>query len=475
MAADSFSGIVSSIRRSASGMPVYTILSDSPHVLECNFSLELYDKVLVKAKAAEGGAPSVAESVSVEGRADSSSYGETIDLLAGRAGMASLDVFKSDSRFGGLIARMEPSLRDCGMSLLRHAISGAPAIIRFHNDGDGATGAIALSRALASLNERLFIGHRTFEWRMHRGIAYTPDSFYEDSSSFSQYESIEKPMVLILDFGTTPESEAAIGSSVGKHDLLWIDHHPVYKGFPASLAGRYLNSWDYGGNSNDTAGMLASVFSAMLGAADVRPLIEASFLSDRSSHADRADSEAVKVSEILDFLTGSRRNAERYGNPSQITPRYLESMIGGGGSAELYDYISSQITLSVSLGLGIAKRYKGTGGIGIFVLDFSRIIAAGYESILLGRYATRFQEGVEAESGENTLAVVYHRGILSIRCGKSACDRIRLLDVIGRIRESSGAAVSGGGHNEAASIRTDPESADDVLAALLSELGAFTA
>ena len=472
MAEDSFNGIVSSIRRSPSGTSIYTVISDASYVLESNLALELYDRVSVSAWTVGADGHIVAGSIMVDGKADSSSYNGAIDFLIKKAGVGRQSPFTSDSRFGRLITGVESALHDCGISLLRHVLSGAPVVIRFHNDGDGATGAIALSRALASVNERVFVGRRGFEWRMHRGIAYTADSFYEDASTFVQYESVEKPMVVILDFGTSDESEAAIGSSLGKHDLLWIDHHPVYGGFPRSLIGQYLNSWDYGGDSNDTAGMLASVFSEMLGAGDVSQLVEASLLSDRSDYADMANLEAVKISEILDFLTGSRRNAERYGNPRQITPQYLESMISGEGSAELFDYISSQITSSVRLGVGTARRYKGFRDTGIFVLDFSRIIAAGYETILLGRYATRFQEGIEAEFGDNTVAVVHHRGIISIRCGKSACGHIGLLNTIVRIRESFGPSVSGGGHNEAASIRVDPESADDVLVALLSELGA---
>ena len=104
------------------------------------------------------------------------------------------------------------------------------------------------------------------------------------------------------------------------------------------------------------------------------------------------------------------------------------------------------------------------------MLDFSHIAKLGYSYPLPGRYSSKLQAHMEALNNGSTITVIHYGNYISIRESRDISKKIRLLEIIERMKES-GDVLSGGGHSEAASIRIGEKGTQEVMKALLTEFG----
>ncbi len=470
-----FRGAICSIR----SMPdprdnIYAAVGDksvyfrSPVLLSIGEKVE-FDEELVS----KDSPPPLIEALSVVGNASDGEIGSLLDAIGERAtsGWDETVLKKILGRHPEIMScamRMKDALIGCAKIFVRTLASGAPIVVRFHNDGDGSTGAISIYNAVNLLQPELSLNTRGVIWKMQRGIAYDGESLYDDVTHFSQYKSAVKPLVVIIDFGTSPESEASIADSENKCDLIWLDHHPPYDGFPSGRIKFYVNPWDFGGNSDFTAGALASVFATVLHECGAEALMEASLVSDYSAYADYGDTKAQGMALVLDFLTsGSKAHGI-----SVMTPKTFSDILGNPKRyAETLFCARNMLDEALEIGAKKAKRYRSNAGFNIHVLDFSYIAEVGKGYPLPGRFSSRLQSAFENANGGKTITVVYYGNYISIRESEDITSVLKILDIVNTLKAATPYVESGGGHNEAASMRVPKQHTAYVMKLLLKHLG----
>ncbi len=372
------------------------------------------------------------------------------------------DIYRIDSA-------MEGKLSEAAVKFASALFSGAPISVRFHNDGDGSSGAIALHRAVEQLGKKSGCEFSNVYWRMQRSIAYSEDDLGYDRTVISRHESLLRPLIVMVDFGTTGDSNSAMEHAGSIADFIWLDHHPVVPEFKKELAGIYINPWDFGGDSNYTAGMLAARFAEILSGTDMRLMKEVSMISDVSKYADKSYQDAQKIATVLDFITGSRK----YSRNGSMAPSEMRRLINDGERlSSLFSEISEIVSDSITSGAKYSKSYRSKGGIRVRVLDFDKVLAENPETLLPGRYSSRLHESLFDSGGSGGITIVSFGSYISIRVSKNLSEKIALPSIIAELSEEFDGEVSGGGHNEASSIKVpDHGMMDEVMRSLLRKLG----
>lgn len=462
MDSEKITGIVSSVKHTAGAEAVYTIIGDRVALAKSNLDLSLRDRV--ELQRGEGGY----EKISVTGTASMEEYEDALSRLVESLGIreraAAMHV--GDSRYIGILLKMADEMANAAVKLARAFISGAPIVVRFHNDGDGSSGAIALHKALRNVQALLFREERGVAWHMNRSISYSEDSLYEDKMVIGQYASIEKPIVFIIDFGTTDENADSVKMLADEASIIQIDHHPRCSGFDDAHISHYMNPWDFGGGSDETAGMVTGFFAEILSEVDVDLMMNASLISDCSVYAGAQESKAGKVALVLDFLTSSRRSGPR------VTPKTMETIIDDETRmSEAYAYARSSLDEAMGTAMSNLRRFTGRNDLNVFALDFGCISDLGLRYPLPGRFSSKLQDVLEEKNHGNTVTLVYYGSYISVRLSSDVSDSVDILGIINRMRNSPNMEISGGGHREAAGIKSGNNSIRMVVNALLAELG----
>ncbi len=451
-------GIVTSIKSAHNPLEnTYNILADMVLQTKSDIQLDLYDNVILADEKVK----------SIKNKAELDAYTgllskhvKTVDM---EGNTKKIDL--SGKEYAETAKKMLPELKKAADLLLKGLISGAPIVVRFHNDGDGSAGGIALYRAFAELQRKLFANERGISWEMNRSVVYTLESFYADKMLFESYESIEKPILLITDFGTSPESFEAIKASHGVCDIIWLDHHMPYEGFPRELVKHYINVCDFGGASSFTAGLLTCIFAQVLGDIDVEDLKEAALVSDYSTYANFKNEEATKNSIILDYLTSSS-------NETHNKPKQMDMLLKDKERSEsTFRRANGIMEETIDAGIKNIKNYRNAAGINICVLDFSHIAKIKLDYPLPGRYSSKLQYKIEAMNNGKTVTIVHYGSYISMRSSNDILESVNILEMIERLKNATSGAVSGGGHRQAASIKTDREHIKEVIKLVLMELG----
>lgn len=463
---DRIEGIVTSVKRSSNSVDnLYTVMTGEASLsFRCGIVLGLMDKVAI-AKLGPSSFVDVA-SIAIDGKAKKKEYSAMLkkalsSLGFGRAASFSLDIHIPVKELEKATERMSPQLKKAAAEFAKRVITGTPIVARFHNDCDGASGAIAVHTAVADLQARLGLSDTAVTWRINRSVVYSEDAYYSDYSFISSYESVEKPMVFITDFGTMDESEPAIRACSEKYSMVWLDHHPVYKGFPSERIEHYINTWNFGSDSDYTAGFLACIFAQHIAKIDTRILMGASLISDFSIYGKRNDPDAGKMAAFLDFMTGKRNSVEN------LTPKYLLSIIS---DRERFNEISTRAMglMNEALELGVRKvRHQKMDGFTVFVLDFESI-KSGDDFPLPGRYSSRLQDRLQQVNGVRALTMVHYGSYISIRSDRSVAAALDLHPLIAELQKENGHILSFGGHGPALSIRIDKDHVDEVVDMLLT-------
>lgn len=461
---ESYTGVVTAIKLSHNPKNnVYTLLSDKIVNIKCELLLELYDDVVINPSAFKEDIVDSA-SIQIKGKVKTKEYDALISKIVKKHTKAMKRVDIKISELDKISKKMNKDLTKSISSFLRCLLSGAPIVIRYHNDCDGSSGAVGLYRALGSLQSSLGWNTQNLSWHMNKSVAYSKDALTNDTFFFNSFSSIEHPMVFITDFGTSEESEAAISMAESKFDFVWLDHHPIYEGFPEKKIGHYINPWNFGGNSDYTAGFLCCEFAEMLSGLKLSELKLASLIGDYSVYAKREDKTAQKISVVLDFLTGRK-------DPDTLTPGYIESVISDKEKlAETFGYASNLMSEALEIGIKKMRRYSGKNNIQIYVLDFKHISNSS-EYPLPGRYSSILHGHIESTHGPRTLTIVHYGSYISVRVSRAIAEEVNILDIMNDIKQSSEYVYGGGGHKSAGSIRTDKEHIDEVKEDLLKRLG----
>ncbi len=368
-------------------------------------------------------------------------------------------------------SNMNGALRKSALLLCKKLISGAPIVVRFHNDSDGASGGYALYTHIEKmLNSNVFRGKPRIVWKMQKGIAYSEYDAQNDILTFNNYDCLEKPLLLCLDFGTSEESNAGISSIKEKFDIIWLDHHPPNGGFDVCSLGNYINPWNFGGDSNYTAGFLSSKFGDFLSDVDCSCVEDASFIGDYSIYAKRTKC-GFDTSLILDMITGDRAIA--FGMRGDITPAEIGIILGDENrKAELAGFAKSKLDEALDSGFGALRKYSASGA-EIYSLDFNNVRdeQSTDRYPMPGRFASKMLERIEQNTKNPAVLILYFGKFVSVRLGAGAKESIDMAQIIKKLREENDNIDSGGGHANAASIRMiNEEGRAVVIASLIEEM-----
>ena len=448
---------------------IATTISTSGKSLAFHSAITLKPYDILKIKL-QGGMPAgsdlfVPSKLELIGEMPKSKYEELASALAARQ-FAPGPLVK-DSRLQPAMAAMTGGMLDIARHIYKTLATGAPAVVRFHSDGDGASGAMALWKAAESLG----IG-ANISWRMHKSVAYDIDSMYSDFAFLDGWSSAENPLVLMIDFGTSKESEAALASPDRKYALICVDHHTLYEGFPSDSFDTYLNPWEHGGDSDITAGTMAAALAEMLSGEDMSEFAEISMISDHSRHAARhAARSAVfrKKAFVIDVLTGFKMHPLPGGGAP--TPKSLYGVLSDNGTMDhIFSTSSAHLEKLIEEGIGRAKSFNSNdGSVRIFVVDFSKLDPTLSSGVPSGKYSSFLHDRVETENGDS-VTIVVNRASISFRCTKSISDRIGILQMIKDMEHSYDYVVGGGGHKEAASMRINPSGTEAAISAIIDFL-----
>ena len=473
-------GIISAIAESQGrgGRIKYTIISSNPPLsisIETEEKMQLYSiiRLSYSPSSREASSKSLEKIGSPEkGKAEfNSAIKSLIGHLSIEKNLEAMKLEKSRPDLDRITDSMISKLGSSGEEFIEAYLAGAPIVVRFHNDGDGSTGAIGLYNALQKIGEEYAAGDRSIRWTMHKGVTYDMDAFYNDSIYFSNYAGAFLPHVCIIDFGTTIDSNPAVKASSGKCSITWLDHHPIPEGFLGKELENYINPINYSGSADYTGGYLACTFAEAISGVKSDNIKEASLISDVSKYADLNNKEALKYATVLDFLTGLKDYTRYLDGP--ITPKYLTKLLSDSEKLNsIYSYANDIMADSVEMGLKYGKEYASDSGVSINVVDFSKIADKYSGYVLPGRYSSRLQSHIEKSGGKGSITIVTFNNYISIRISKHIAEGIDILSIIEKLKDESEFVESGGGHKEACSIKIYSEGRKEVLHLLLKELHA---
>ena len=372
-----------------------------------------------------------------------------------------------------ITARMDSSLASAARLFLRKMLFGAPIIIRFHNDADGASGAYGLLKAIQCVNPSIAIsGFPPVSWKMKRGVAYSANDAWEDILTSNNFESVEKPLLFIVDFGTSSESNPGIAAAREKFDIIWLDHHPLLNEFDGKELGHYINPWSFGGDSSYTAGMLACEFAKLFADIDFSEMENASMVGDYSEYSNN-DEESRKLALLLDMLTSDKRVAINSSN-QDINPNEIDQILNDKQKRlELTNYALTRLEEAIYLGINSIKRYKIPLA-NVYVLDFENVRAndSTIKYPLPGRYASKLLERLETMSDKPCILILHFGYFISIRVDKKLDESIDLSKIVSEMKSSYKEIEGAGGHRNAMSIKITPSANNrELINIILRELG----
>ncbi len=353
-----------------------------------------------------------------------------------------------------ITAKMLPKLQEAMRLLARKLTIGAPIVIRFHNDIDGSSGAYALHKAIASAAETS--EHMAYKpnimWRMHGSVSYSREDATGDVLNCNNFECMEKPLLVILDFGTAEESNAGIEIARDRFDIIWLDHHPVIEGFGGKELAHYINPWQFGGDSNYTAGFLTCAFAKTLADIDVNEMAEASLIGDYSEYS-KPGAGSRRLAALLDLLTSDTRVIA--GAKGNLTPEEIDTVVKDKAkSDELIAYAENRVSEMLDLAITSVKVYRAAK-VQIYVLDFEGVRGDGQERYPLpGRFASRLLGRIEELNNSPAILLLHFGSFVSTRMSKKLIGRVELLKILEEVHSDySNYVDSTGGHSNAASIK----------------------
>jgi len=439
----------------------YTVLSSKLSYCNGNGSINIGDTV-------EFNDVENPQAVKIEG-GQSPAYKAQLSRLLNKI-YTSKNMHIMEKRYTGNVleaaVKMLPLLDSAARVFLRSLVTGAPIVVRFHNDGDGSSGATALYKAVCHMEEKLGMAS-SIAWRMSRSIAYSIDDLYYDEVFFKGYKSVEKPVIVIIDFGTNRESEESIMKAKESYELIMLDHHMPYEGFEKARPELYISPWDFGSNSNFTAGALATIFAELVSGLKLDIFEKASFISDFSNMAHfKIGSKPEKLAVVLDYITSIKKSSSKV-----VTPSYIDSIISDKEKLEsTYTHAKNLMSEAIDAGIRAVKIYN-TGYASVHVVDFGHVVDMNNDYPLPGRYSSALQQKFETIDNGPSITIVHYGNFISIRISKAISDKVDILGKINLLDKETDGQVSGGGHKEAASIRAGEANIGHALRRMLELLG----
>ncbi len=354
-----------------------------------------------------------------------------------------------NSEIDQITSRMKSKLDDIAELIVRKMMLCAPIVVRFHNDADGSGGAYALYLSVRDFASSHSL-KTNFVWLMQRGVSYSRQDAENDILITNNYECIEKPLLVIIDFGTNPESNQGIGAVKDRFDIAWLDHHPIVPDFAGLELPGYANTWQFGGDSNYTAGLLTSVMCKSFSKVDTSEMEGASLIGD---YSDYATEKGADMSALLDFVTSDLQAIYGPGKMN-VTPQEIDAIVADKEkSRELLEYANMRMEEALDNGIKSIRKYSLRSA-NLAVLDFEDIRSEDSKYPLPGRYASKLLDRLDEKGMKRTVLVVSVGSYLLMRIDKDLCADFDLTRAMDEMKNRYPDEIAGGGgHRCAGSIK----------------------
>lgn len=347
-----------------------------------------------------------------------------------------------------------PGIRDAARRL-SSARGRRSAIVRFHHDADGISGALALAEIF-----RFFA-------KQQNSAVYTVRDAIRDLSDLAHEEG---PMVVLLDFGINEASVEALKLlKAGGITVVAIDHHPP-SGGAEKIPDLCVTPWEFPDEKTPSAyvaGYIACEIAVACGADRERmlSLARTACAGDKSAILESGP-EDRKAALVLDFLAAHTS----FGNNLDFYRKVM-------GSDELFSSIARQAEDSIAEAASKAMAGMKRGESGLLetvAIPLERVVVRG-EWPPSSKVTTHVFESI---SGERPLLCVgYNERSLILRLNDAA---VALGLGANTLADALKATMpdfveGGGGHAKAGAIRVREGFVKDVLNELLREAAARAA
>ena len=340
---------------------------------------------------------------------------------------------------GETMEKLKERIHECARKLLAAKKTGRFCLLRFHNDADGISGALALTKIIDAYTSQ------------QNSATY---SVFDAMRDINTLQGEKRPLAIILDFGCGEESREGLELlKASGAEVMVIDHHPN-TGNAEENAEVFLNPWavnDSESASSYTAGYLAVEIARACGESGAEPLAPVACAGDKSTIIEISEKDVEKAL-VMDYMAtyaGFKNKLEFYRRALENQDLYSSVLIQAREALE-------RITEDVKAGM--KKRLDGP--VSIYTIDTERVKSREFPG--KGKITTRCFELV----GESPAVVLgfWNRG-LSFRINDGAVHRgVRADRMIEILKNEMGDFVfGGGGHARAASMRIREGFVDSVI------------
>ncbi len=301
-------------------------------------------------------------------------------------------------------------------------------LLRFHNDADGISGALAITKILKKAH--------TYQ---QNSANY---SISDSKKDIGRLRSEKNPLVILVDFacgkGSTEGLSLLKSSDI---EILIIDHHPN-KGNAEKNCNLLVNPWTVSSDENTssyTAGYLASEISRMCGEESAVELTGVACAGDKSKIIP-IDAEDVEMAGVLDYMASNSAFGNKlsfYRNAFENKEFYSSVLIQANESLE---QIKHQLKMNTK------KRYDGA--VSVYTIDTEKIKNKDFPG--KGKITTLAFELID---GPAIVLGTWKNG-LSFRITSGAIEKgVNATALISELKkEMPDFILGGGGHARAASL-----------------------
>lgn len=373
-----------------------------------------------------------------------SKYSEIEKILVENTKVEEIELLVKDK----VMEELKPSLIQAVKKLLVAQKLGRFIFLKFHNDADGISGAVSLTK---------FIRCQTFQ---QNSAVYSDGDAIKDLSIFHHEY---RPLLVLLDFGANPESEGGLkllkASSV---ETLIIDHHPPSEKIN-QLCSLFVSPWTISTDESTSrfpAGYLGVEMARLAGVKNIEYLAGISCAGDKSTIIEIKQEEKDKAL-VIDYMA----TYASYGNNLQ----FYESVLTKEELFYSMLYQAQEKIASIVADVQKNIKEKQIGELVVKMIELDNPMKK-YDFPSRGKITTYIFEQLSSEKplmvlGYGNKTVIFRLNEQAVKSGYAA-DKI-----IEKVKTSMKDFIeSGGGHAKAAAIRAKEGYAKTIVDEILNIL-----
>jgi len=345
---------------------------------------------------------------------------------------------------GEIMDKLRHEIMLCAKKLLVAKKMGRHVLLRFHNDADGISGALALTKIIAKPYTH-----------QQNSANYT---VFDAMRDIGNLQSEKSPLVILLDFACGKESSEGLKLlKASGAEIIIIDHHPN-DGHAEENCSLLVSPWRVS-NQEIASSYVAGYLSCEVARSckeEVGNLPGIACAGDKSSILPVTEKD-VEMAIVLDYMatySGFGNKLDFYKNAIENKELYFSVLIQ---AKEALDRVTDEIKAHMK------KRYDGP--VSVYTIDTERIKSKEFPG--KGKITTRGFELVE----EPAVVLGVWKNGLSFRINSGAIGKgIQANEIIAILKEEMPDFIEGGGgHARAASLRIREGFVDSVVEKIIEK------